>query len=62
MFIHVSYGNFQAKEKFLEIARRVGETQRECGMNIPVDDYLAQFRFGLLEVAFEWARGMVCDC
>jgi superfamily II RNA helicase len=24
-----------------------------------VDDYVEQFHFGLMEVVFEWARGMV---
>ena len=49
----------QAKASFVAIARRIGETQRECGLLMPVDDYVDQFKFGLLEVVFEWARGMV---
>ena len=37
----------------------MGQLQREHGLPIPVDDYVEQFHFGLMEVVFEWARGMV---
>ena len=30
-------------------------------MKIPVDDYKETFHFGLMEVVFEWARGMVSN-
>ena len=49
---------FQAKESFEAVARRVGEVQKQCGLNIPVEDYIQGFKFGLMEVVFEWARGM----
>ena len=49
----------QAREGFLNIASRIGQLQRDCGVPIPVDDYVEQFHFGLMEVVFEWARGMV---
>ena len=32
--------------------------QVECGLNIPVEDYVDGFKFGLMEVVFEWARGL----
>lgn len=50
----------QAQESFLEVAGRIGTLQRECGLPMPVGDYVDQFHFGLMEVVFEWARGMVC--
>ena len=48
----------KAKESFKAVARRVGEVQKECGLNIPVDEFIQGFKFGLMEVVFEWARGM----
>ena len=39
-------------------AEIVGKVQKECGMIEPVQDYVDQFNFGLVEVVFEWARGM----
>ena len=50
---------FQAKDRFLDIARKVGNIQKQCELRIPVEDYVDQFKFGLMEVVFEWARGMV---
>ena len=40
-------------------AELVGQLQREVGMLMPVEDYMEQFHFGLMEVVHEWARGMV---
>lgn len=37
----------------------IGKLQKEVGMLMPVEDYKEQFHFGLMEVVFEWARGMV---
>ena len=42
-------------------AEQIGRLQKEVGMKIPVDDYKETFHFGLMEVVFEWARGMVSD-
>ena len=44
----------------MEVAKRIGALQKECGLLMPVGDYVEQFHFGLMEVVFEWARGMVC--
>lgn len=41
-----------------KVAERVGQAQKDCGMEQPVQDYVEQFNFGLVEVVFEWARGM----
>ena len=50
----------QAKDTFLGVARKIGQLQKECGLQIPVEDYVSQFHFGLVEVVFEWAHGVVC--
>ncbi|XP_038045840.1 helicase SKI2W-like [Patiria miniata] len=39
-------------------AKRLAEIQHECGINLSVQDYVEQFRFGLTQVVYEWARGM----
>jgi antiviral helicase SKI2 len=49
----------QAKERFIKLATSIGELQKSCGVPIPVDDYLATFHFNLMEVVYEWAKGMV---
>ncbi|XP_055896682.1 SKI2 subunit of superkiller complex protein-like [Biomphalaria glabrata] len=48
----------QSKKKILEIAEFIGTIQKQCGMLEPVQDYVEQYHFGLMEVVFEWARGM----
>ncbi|XP_071097227.1 superkiller complex protein 2-like [Haliotis cracherodii] len=45
-------------ERILEIAERIGQLQRQHGMVVPVEDYKATFKIGIMEVVFEWARGM----
>lgn len=42
-----------------DIARKIGETQRECGLKEPVEQFVEQFKFGLAEVVYEWACGKV---
>ena len=49
----------QAKEDFIHVAEKIGRLQKESGLPIPVEDYVEQFHFNLMEVVFEWARGMV---
>ncbi|XP_059090527.1 superkiller complex protein 2-like [Tigriopus californicus] len=39
-------------------ATRIGQVQKDCGMEQAVQDYVEQFNFGLVEVVYEWARGM----
>jgi len=41
-----------------ETAARVGQVQVDQGLAIPVGDYVESFNFGLVEVVYEWARGM----
>lgn len=37
----------------------IGQIQKEAGMTMPVEDFVEKYHFGLVEVVFEWARGMV---
>lgn len=48
----------KSKKKILDKAEQIGRLQRDVGMKIPMDDYKDGFHFGLMEVVFEWARGM----
>ncbi|KAJ2360824.1 Antiviral helicase ski2, partial [Coemansia sp. RSA 2607] len=46
------------REKVIEAARRVGSIQVAYGLPISVEEYEREFRFALMEVAYEWARGL----
>ncbi|RVD85251.1 uncharacterized protein DFL_003577 [Arthrobotrys flagrans] len=50
----------RGKEKILEIAKRVNEIQSEHQVliNAETDDFEGRPRFGLMEVVYEWAKGM----
>lgn len=43
------------------MARRIGEVQVACGLNQTVEEFVGELNFGLVEVVYEWARGMVSD-
>uniref|UniRef100_A0A8C5MUA5 SKI2 subunit of superkiller complex n=1 Tax=Leptobrachium leishanense TaxID=445787 RepID=A0A8C5MUA5_9ANUR len=45
-------------KKVRALAERLAEVQRQCGLKESVEDYVAQYKFGLTEVVYEWARGM----
>ncbi|XP_042165956.1 helicase SKI2W isoform X3 [Oncorhynchus tshawytscha] len=45
-------------ERVLAVAQRIGELQRDCGITQTAEEYVGQFKFGLTEVAYCWARGM----
>eukprot|EP00105_Crassostrea_gigas_P042002 XP_019926150.1 PREDICTED: helicase SKI2W isoform X2 [Crassostrea gigas] len=47
----------KGKDSILSIAQKISAFQRKCGMNL-VGDYEDEFKFGLMEVVFEWARGL----
>src|SRR5947209_19913603 len=54
---------FKGKEKIIEIAKRVNAVQENhqvilSGEN---DDFETRPRFGLMEVVYEWARGMTFE-
>ncbi|XP_063794195.1 superkiller complex protein 2 [Pseudophryne corroboree] len=48
----------QGVKKVRELAERLALVQRECGLRESVEDFVAQYKFGLTEVVYEWARGM----
>ncbi|KAK6347763.1 hypothetical protein TWF718_005592 [Orbilia javanica] len=50
----------RGKEKILEIAKRVNQIQSEHQVliNAETDDFEGRPRFGLMEVVYEWAKGM----
>jgi len=48
-----------AKEEVLKIATNLATLQYDCGLNISIKDYLKVLNWGLVEVVYEWARGMV---
>lgn len=48
----------KGKEVVLEYARKVAQLQVDCGLAISVEDYANSLRFGLVEVVYEWARGL----
>ncbi|KAJ1964264.1 Antiviral helicase ski2 [Dipsacomyces acuminosporus] len=48
----------EGRERVVEAARRVGSIQAAYGLPISVEEYVREFRFGLLEVTYEWARGL----
>ncbi|KAJ2463207.1 Antiviral helicase ski2, partial [Coemansia sp. RSA 2320] len=47
-----------ARERLLDVARRVASVQVAYGLPVAADEYVRAFRFGLMEVAYEWARGL----
>ena len=42
-----------------ETATRIALCEREHGIDVSVEDTLRELKFGLVEVVYEWARGMV---
>nr|XP_019964175.1 PREDICTED: helicase SKI2W-like [Paralichthys olivaceus] len=44
--------------RVLSVAKRIGELQRECGIPQTAEEFVGQFKFGLTEVVYCWARGM----
>ena len=48
----------QGVEDIKATATKIGEVQVACGLMEPVGDFVESFNFGLVEVVYEWARGM----
>jgi len=46
-------------ESIQAVARKLGDIQKAHITNFVAQDYVSEFKFGLVEVVFEWARGMV---
>lgn len=51
--------NIQGIHQVLAVAQRIGELQRDCGIPQTAEEFVGQFKFGLTEVVYCWARGMV---
>uniref|UniRef100_A0A8D0M3R2 SKI2 subunit of superkiller complex n=1 Tax=Sus scrofa TaxID=9823 RepID=A0A8D0M3R2_PIG len=49
----------QGVERVQAVAKRIGEVQVACGLNQTVEEFVGELNFGLVEVVYEWARGMV---
>uniref|UniRef100_A0A7N8X065 SKI2 subunit of superkiller complex n=1 Tax=Mastacembelus armatus TaxID=205130 RepID=A0A7N8X065_9TELE len=45
-------------EQVLSVAHRIGDLQRDCGIPQTAEEFVGQFKFGLTEVVYCWARGM----
>lgn len=46
------------KEQFLAIAERINSVQKSHRVPVQKEDVADEFNFGLMEVVFEWARGL----
>uniref|UniRef100_A0A8D0DT23 SKI2 subunit of superkiller complex n=1 Tax=Salvator merianae TaxID=96440 RepID=A0A8D0DT23_SALMN len=45
-------------EHIRAVAEEIALLQRKCGLQESVEDFVEQYKFGLVEVVYEWARGM----
>ncbi|CEP13154.1 hypothetical protein [Parasitella parasitica] len=48
----------KGKDIVLTYARKIAQLQVDCGLAISVEDYANSLKFGLVEVVYEWARGL----
>ncbi|PFX34751.1 Helicase SKI2W [Stylophora pistillata] len=48
----------KGKQSILQMAERIANLQSEYGLSTSVEEFKKQYNFGLVEVVFEWARGM----
>ncbi len=49
----------QGLEVIKQTATRIAQVQRECALDVSVEDYLADgFKMGLVEVVYWWAKGV----
>ena len=48
----------QGKQKILQFARTIAGIEKKCGMDTSPEEFCEQFKFGLVQVVYEWARGM----
>ncbi|XP_076864533.1 superkiller complex protein 2 [Brachyhypopomus gauderio] len=55
---HVPSTIQEAIDRVLNVAQRIGELQRDHGLPQTAEDFVSQFKFGLTEVVYCWARGM----
>ncbi|XP_008279342.1 helicase SKI2W [Stegastes partitus] len=55
---HITNTLQEGIDKVLSVAKRIGELQRECEIPQTAEEFVGQFKFGLTEVVYCWARGM----
>lgn len=55
---HITNTLQEGINQVLAVAQRIGDLQRDCGIAQTAEDFVAQFKFGLTEVVYCWARGM----
>ncbi|XP_077052554.1 superkiller complex protein 2 [Siphateles boraxobius] len=55
---HITNTLQEGINQVLCVAQRIGELQRDCGIGQTAEEFVAQFKFGLTEVVYCWARGM----
>lgn len=55
----LSFFVLQGIEHIRSVAEQIALLQRKCGLQESVEDFVEQYKFGLVEVVYEWARGMV---
>ena len=44
-------------EKLKEVAKRIATVYSECKIDIDIDEYVAKFKPGIMEVIYEWVSG-----
>ncbi|KAK1880353.1 Helicase SKI2W [Dissostichus eleginoides] len=55
---HITNTLQEGIDRVLSVAKRIGELQRECEIPQTAEEFVGQFKFGLTEVVYCWARGM----
>ncbi|XP_026156576.1 superkiller complex protein 2 [Mastacembelus armatus] len=55
---HITNTLQEGIEQVLSVAHRIGDLQRDCGIPQTAEEFVGQFKFGLTEVVYCWARGM----
>ena len=56
------YHDIQGRDNVLRVAAKMVMVEQECGLTSSVEDYQAEFKFGLAEVVYQWALGTVREC
>ncbi|CAL8373708.1 unnamed protein product [Boreogadus saida] len=56
---HITKTLQEGIKQVVAVAQRIGDLQRDCGIGQSAEDFVAQLKFGLTEVVYCWARGMV---
>lgn len=47
----------EGKKKILEVVADIANVERSFGLDTSVEEYQNEFKFGLIEVVYEWAKG-----